>query len=132
MTDRKPHPHFDDRGTLDWHTRLEEALERAKAEDKKVFIEFGRELCSQCRTLVQNVIPRSDVAPLLQEHFVAVAADADQPEDAVLQLAMKLEDAMMLPFVMFTDAQGNFLEGYSGAATPPHLKKVLARLTNGG
>ena len=131
MTDRRPHPHFDDRGTLDWHTSFEDALVQAKAEDKKVFIEFGRELCSQCRTLVQNVIPRADVAPLLQEHFVAVAADADEPEDAVLQLAMKLEGAMMLPFVLFTDAEGNYLDGYSGTAMPPHLKKVLVRLTNG-
>jgi hypothetical protein len=40
----RPHPHFDDRGTLDWNTRWSEALTRAQAEDKKIFIEFGREL----------------------------------------------------------------------------------------
>ena len=38
------HPHFDDRGTLNWHTRLNDALAAAKAEGKKVFIEFGREM----------------------------------------------------------------------------------------
>ena len=31
MTDPRPHPHFDDRGTLDWHTSLKGALEAAAA-----------------------------------------------------------------------------------------------------
>jgi hypothetical protein len=40
----RPHPHFDDRGTLDWHTRWAEALAAARAAGKHVFIEMGREL----------------------------------------------------------------------------------------
>ncbi len=39
-----PHPHFDDRGTMNWHTRLEDALAAAKSEGKLVLIEMGREL----------------------------------------------------------------------------------------
>lgn len=39
-----PHPHFDDGGTLSWHTRFAEALRAAAAEQKLVFIEMGREL----------------------------------------------------------------------------------------
>ena len=38
------HPHFDDGGTLVWHRRWSDALDAARAEGKKVFIEFGREL----------------------------------------------------------------------------------------
>lgn len=44
MSERRRHPHFDDRGTLNWHTRWKEALAEAKAGEKIVFIEFGREL----------------------------------------------------------------------------------------
>jgi hypothetical protein len=44
MTDGKPHPHFDDRGTLAWHTRYADALAQAKSENKTLFIEMGREL----------------------------------------------------------------------------------------
>jgi hypothetical protein len=44
MTERRPHPHFDDRGTLDWHTRYADALAQAKRENKVLFIEMGREL----------------------------------------------------------------------------------------
>jgi hypothetical protein len=44
MHDRpRPHPHFNDRGTLDWHTRWSEALSDARAQDKLLFVEMGRE-----------------------------------------------------------------------------------------
>jgi hypothetical protein len=39
----RPHPHFDDRGTLNWHVRWKDALAQARAEDKLLFVEFGRE-----------------------------------------------------------------------------------------
>ena len=39
----RAHPHFDDRGTLSWHTRWKDALAQAKAEQKHVFVEMGRE-----------------------------------------------------------------------------------------
>jgi hypothetical protein len=44
MTDRSPHPHFDDHGTLSWHVRYADALAQAKRENKILFIEMGREL----------------------------------------------------------------------------------------
>ena len=43
MPTQRPHPHFDDRGTLDWHTRWSEALASAAAQGKRVLVEFGRE-----------------------------------------------------------------------------------------
>ncbi|MFT4541610.1 MAG: hypothetical protein ACI841_002869 [Planctomycetota bacterium] len=65
----------------------------------------------------------------MQQHFVALSADADAPEQEIVQLAMKLEDAMMLPFVLFADADGNFLDGYAGTSSAPYLLKVIDKLT---
>jgi hypothetical protein len=124
------HPHFDDRGTLSWHTRWSSALAQARAEHKKLFIECGRELCGNCRALVQGVVPHPEIAPLLQRHFVALASDCDDPEDEVLALANQLEDASMLPFVLFADEDGRFLAGTSGAVNPLAFKQSLARLVN--
>ncbi len=59
---------------------------------------------------------------------MGLAADADAAEEEVVQLAMKLEGAMMLPFVIFTDAEGNFEQGYSGAATPPQFLETIQKL----
>ncbi len=39
-----PHPHFDDHGTLDWHTAWADAAAKARETGKRIFIEFGREL----------------------------------------------------------------------------------------
>jgi len=44
QTTRRKHPHFDDRGTLDWHTSFGEAQDTAKKGGKHLFIEIGREL----------------------------------------------------------------------------------------
>ena len=77
---------------------------------------------------MQGVLPRPDIAPKLQEGFVALASDADAPEPEVIELAQHLDGAMMLPFVLFADAEGNFLDGYSGVATPPMFLKKLDAL----
>lgn len=38
------HPHFDDRGTLAWHSSWTDAWAAARAARKPIFIEIGREL----------------------------------------------------------------------------------------
>ena len=44
MSDLAPHPHFDDRGTLDWKQGWSQAQEAARTEGKRIFVEIGREL----------------------------------------------------------------------------------------
>lgn len=44
MSNKRPHPHFDDHGTLDWYTDFDEAKAAARSAGKNIFIEFGREL----------------------------------------------------------------------------------------
>ena len=78
---------------------------------------------------MEAVIPRPDVAPLLQAGFVAVASDCDEAEDEVIALAQQGEDAMMLPFVLFADADGTYLDGYSGVVPPPDLLKKLTEFS---
>jgi len=125
--EKRKHPHFDDRGTLDWHTTFAEAKASAQRDGKLLFIDVGRELCGTCRTLVSAVLPRPDIAPLLQQHFVALAGDPDLPEAEVHRLLFKLRSATMLPFVILADAQGTFLDGISGVSDPQRIKDLLER-----
>jgi hypothetical protein len=67
----------------------------------------------------------------MQAHFVALASDADDTEEAVLKHAYNLEDAYMLPFVMFVDSDGKFVEGFSGAANPLSCAARLKRIAGG-
>ena len=75
---------------------------------------------------MQAVVPRPDVAPLLQR-CVALASDCDAPDPEVEELALHIPDAMMLPFVILADHRGQFIEGWSGAVTPDTLKRMLER-----
>lgn len=77
---------------------------------------------------MQGVVPHPQIAPLLQQGFVALASDCDDPEDEVIALAQHLEDAYMLPFVVFADADGRFLAGSSGAVNPVGFQRTLQGL----
>ncbi len=79
---------------------------------------------------MQGVVPHPEIAPLLQQGFVALASDCDDPEEQVIALAQRLEDAYMLPFVVFADAQGTFLGGSSGAVNPVAFKRTLESLAS--
>ncbi len=125
---KRPHPHFDDGGNFDWHTSLEEALAAARSDARLVLIEYGREQCSQCRALVQNTLKLPEIAPLLAEHFVLLAADCDNADEDVEEIALKLEEAMELPFVLLLDSNGQFLGGVSGAVEGVQLERTLERL----
>ena len=80
---------------------------------------------------MQAVLPRPDVAPLLQKSYVVVAADADLPETEVHRLLFKLRSASMLPIVIVADAQGNFLEGLSGVSDPARIRALLEKHAGG-
>ena len=62
---------------------------------------------------------------MLQEGYVALAADCDDPEEEVVDLARKIEDAYMLPFVIVADSNGQFIAGVSGMQTPEGLLGLL-------
>jgi hypothetical protein len=76
---------------------------------------------------VQAVLPRPDVAPLLSNGFVTLAADVDLPEAEVHRLVFKLRNASMLPIVILADAKGQFLDGLSGVSDPARIKALLEK-----
>ena len=45
--------------------------------------------------------------------------------DAVGNAALVLTAAILLPFIIFADANGAYIDGYSGVVTPPYLIKKL-------
>lgn len=73
-------------------------------------------------------MPHAEIAPVLREHFVALASDCDALEPEVIELAQQLEDAYMLPFVVFADGEGNFVRGSSGMVQPAAFKATLEEL----
>ena len=69
----------------------------------------------------------------LNESFVAVAIDCDQPDPEVQELwALHMSSARSLPFVFYTDADGQFLHGTSGSRSVADLLADLNQVASGG
>lgn len=119
------HPHFDDKG-LRWHTHLAEALAEAKRDGKHVLVEFGRLACGNCRTLVEALLPAADVRAEIDQHFVLLASDCDDPEQEIVRIgAEHMSHARSLPFVLYLDGEGEFVFGTQGARTKHALMHDL-------
>ena len=75
-------------------------------------------------------MPSPGIKPLLAQHFVGLASDCDDPEEPVIELiSAHLADGMMLPFVLFTDADGGYRAGSHGAVNPNTFRATLESLT---
>jgi thioredoxin-related protein len=126
------HPHFDDKGAVRWHSDYAAAAAEAKAAGKRLFIESGRQACGNCRILVEQIIPRPEVAAALNRDFVCYADDCDDMAPEVRTLGgTHMPFARSLPFVLLADADGKWLGGGSGATTAEALLKLLADATKG-
>lgn len=65
--------------TRDAQAMLDEALARAKAEDKRVFFIFSASWCGPCRRLAQFLAPHK---PELEKHYVFVKLDVSRDKHA--------------------------------------------------
>ncbi len=128
MSAPNSHPHFDDLGANHWFVTLEGGLEEAKRSGRLAFVEFGRQACFDCRNLVEVLLVDDQLGQKLRDHFVTVAADADSDDPAILSLAMQVEGATTLPYIMFTDAEGQLLHGFSGPTSIAELMQIMDRL----
>ena len=57
---------------LDWYPWGEEALNRAKAEDKPIFLSIGYSSCHWCHVMEHEVFEKDDVALFMNEHFICI------------------------------------------------------------
>src|SRR5689334_15244711 len=70
----RPHPYFDDKGTITWHEDLASAQAEARASSKVIFIEYGRRACGNCRVLVSRLMPSPTVSCRLKATCIGLAA----------------------------------------------------------
>lgn len=66
---------------VEWfHGSLEEALARAKSEEKLVFVDVGAYWCPPCQQLDEEVFVLPEVGEALGDRYVAVHVDAEKGE----------------------------------------------------
>lgn len=66
---------------VDWHPWGAEAFERARAEDKPVFLSIGYATCHWCHVMERESFEDEQVAALLNDGFVSVKVDREERPD---------------------------------------------------
>lgn len=69
------------RNPVDWHPWSEEAFERAKQEDKPVFLSIGYSTCHWCHVMAHESFEDAQVAELINDAFVPVKVDREERPD---------------------------------------------------
>ncbi len=66
---------------VDWHPWGPEALDRARAEDKPIFLSIGYSACHWCHVMERESFEHADVAEVLNAQFVPVKVDREERPD---------------------------------------------------
>jgi uncharacterized protein YyaL (SSP411 family) len=66
---------------VDWYPWGEEALERARAEDKPILLSIGYAACHWCHVMERESFEDEATAALMNEHFVSIKVDREERPD---------------------------------------------------
>jgi len=66
---------------VDWYPWGEEAFDRARADDRPVFLSVGYAACHWCHVMEQESFEDEGTARLLNEHFVSIKVDREERPD---------------------------------------------------
>jgi uncharacterized protein YyaL (SSP411 family) len=66
---------------VDWYPWGPEALARAKAEDKPIFLSIGYSACHWCHVMEHESFENEQIAAELNQHFVCIKVDREERPD---------------------------------------------------
>src|SRR5438128_3998661 len=66
---------------VDWYAWGEEALEKAKREDKPILVSIGYAACHWCHVMERESFESEETAQLMNEHFVNIKIDREERPD---------------------------------------------------
>ena len=84
---------------VDWHAWNDEAFERARREDKPIFLSIGYSTCHWCHVMEHESFESPAIAALLNRDFVSIKVDREERPDV---------DRVYMTFVQATTGQGGW------------------------
>jgi len=105
---------------VDWYPWGEEALSRARDEDRPILLSVGYSACHWCHVMERESFENAETAAYMNEHFVNVKVDREERPD-VDALYMEAVQAISgqggWPMTVFLDPDG--VPFYGGTYFPP-------------
>lgn len=121
---------------VDWFPWSEEAFEKAKDEDKPIFLSIGYSTCHWCHVMERESFEDQEVANVLNEYYVAIKVDREERPDidsiymSVCQ-AITGQGGWPLTIIMTPDKNPFFAGTYfpkSGKYGYPGLVELLLKI----
>lgn len=66
---------------VDWYPWGEEALQKAKQEDKPILVSIGYAACHWCHVMERESFENPDTAAIMNAHFVNIKIDREERPD---------------------------------------------------
>ncbi|TVQ19900.1 MAG: DUF255 domain-containing protein [Bacteroidetes bacterium] len=104
-------PQAEEQGIQFLNLSWEEALQKAQAENKLIFVDFYAEWCGRCKRLKENTFPDPQVGMLFNETFINLAFDIEKADGKALAEEYNVRRH---PTLLFVNGQGEVVEQATG------------------
>src|SRR3989442_3478240 len=114
---------------VDWFPWGEEALARAREEDKPILLSVGYAACHWCHVMEHESFEDERTAALMNEHFVSIKVDREERPDldsVYMDAVVSLTGHGGWPMTVFLTPTGQPL--FRGAHSPPQPRHPPASL----
>lgn len=105
---------------------FKQALERAAAEEKLLFVDLYATWCGPCQQMTRVVFPQQEVGDYMNEHFVAVKYDIEKnPDGKELKRRYAVRS---IPTYLVFDAGGRLVLTFGGALPADKFRAKMQRI----
>ena len=108
---------------IQWQQWGKSPFEQARQTDKLVILDVGIEGCTACRWMDESTYTHSEVIELINEHFIAIVADAEAQPD----LGERYSD-WSWPATIFMTADGTQILALAGNRRPQNFIPILEKI----
>lgn len=105
---------------VDWYPWCEEAFDRARQEDRPIFLSVGYSACHWCHVMEHESFENEEIAAILNQRFVSIKVDREERPDVdqiYMQAVQMLTGSGGWPMSVFMDSDGRPFFG--GTYWPP-------------
>ncbi|MGI8554436.1 MAG: thioredoxin domain-containing protein, partial [Dehalococcoidia bacterium] len=105
---------------VDWYPWGEEAIERARAEEKAILLSIGYSACHWCHVMAHESFENPRIAALMNENFINIKVDREERPDLdaiYMQAVQTLTGNGGWPMTVFLTPEGTPF--YGGTYYPP-------------
>jgi uncharacterized protein YyaL (SSP411 family) len=105
---------------VDWYPWGEEALNRARAEDKPILLSIGYSACHWCHVMAHESFENEAIAIFMNQHFVNIKVDREERPDldhVYMEAVQAMTSGGGWPLTVFATPEGKPF--YGGTYFPP-------------